>query len=72
MPIFPNHYAINFYIVGCRKQFARRILSQVPRVGDNLVFSDKRYAVSSAEWCLDDDATNNEYQALINIEMLEL
>ena len=69
MPMFPNHYAINFYIFGNKEQFSRRILSQVPSIGDILVFKDKRYQVKSLEWCLDDDATNGEYQALINIEI---
>ncbi|MDE0844283.1 MAG: hypothetical protein OSA85_09525 [Psychrobacter pacificensis] len=71
MPLFQNHFAINFYHKGVSKQFARRILSQVPSAGDKLVFNCKRYLVDSVEWCLDDDATNNEYQALINIEITE-
>ena len=72
MTIFPNHYAINFYIYGIKEQFSRRILSQVPSVGDVLVFDDKRYRIRSLEWCLDEDATNGEYQALINVEMRKL
>lgn len=72
MPIFPNHYAINFYIKGDGKQFSRRILSQVPSVGDTLVFRDRRYQVDSIEWCLDEDATNNEYQALVNIDIMDI
>lgn len=69
--IFPNHYAINFYIFRTKEQFSRRILSQVPSIGDILVFNNKRYRVHMLEWCLDDDATNNEYQALVNIEMIK-
>lgn len=69
MPIFPNHYAINFYIFQTKEQFGRRILSQVPSVGDVLVFKGERYKIKSLEWCLDEDATNGEYQALINIEI---
>lgn len=71
MSIFPNHYAINFYIFRTKEQFGRRILSQVPSIGDILVFKDKRYRVHALEWCLDEDATNKEYQALINIEMIK-
>lgn len=71
MPLFQNHFAINFYHKGVSKQFARRILSQVPRAGEKLVFNRTRYSVDSVEWCLDDDATNHEYQALINIEIIE-
>ena len=54
MPLFQNHFAINFYHKGVSKQFARRILSQVPRTGDKLVFNSNRYVVESVEWCLDD------------------
>lgn len=72
MPIFPNHYAVNFYIKGDAEQFSRRVLSQVPSTGDTLVFRDRRYQIHGIEWCLDDDATNNEYQALINIEIIDI
>lgn len=71
MPIFPNHYAVNFYIKNDAKQFGRRILSQVPSLGDTLVFNKQRYRIHSVEWCLDYNATNREYQALINIEMIK-
>lgn len=71
MTIFSQHYAINFYIFRRDGLFDRRILSQVPRVGDVLIFKDKRYIIHMLEWCLDEDATNNEYQALVNIELIK-
>ena len=71
MRVFPNHFAINFYIKGEAKQFDRRVLSQVPNMHDVLVFNDERYWVHSLEWCLDNDATNGDYQALVNIEMIK-
>ncbi len=71
MPIFPDHYAINLYIRNDVKRFSRRILSQVPSFGETLVFNKQRYRIHSVEWCLDYNATNREYQALINIEMIK-
>lgn len=65
MTMKPNHFAINYY--GVLGLFARRILTQVPSVGDKVVFNDERYNVTLVEWCLDEDATNYEYQALINV-----
>ena len=64
-----HKFAVNFYIAGEVNQFARRTLTQVPQIGDRCVFKDKRYEVLSVEWCLDEDATNYEYQARINIEL---
>lgn len=67
-----DKFAINFYIHGIVDQFARRILTQVPQIGDRCVFKEKRYEVSSVEWCLDEDATNFTHQARINIELKPL
>ena len=67
-----HKFAVNFYIDGEANQFARRLLTQVPQTGSRCVFKDKRYEVLSTEWCLDEDATNYEYQARINIELKPL
>lgn len=69
MTAFPNHYAINFYLWLEPKLFARRILSNVPTMGDFIIFNGVRYNIVKVEWCLDEDATNYEYQALINVEL---
>lgn len=68
----PDKFALNFYIVDQVPQFARRIMTQVPQIGSRCVFNDKRYEVISAEWCLDEGATNYEYQSRINIELKPL
>ncbi len=65
-------YAINFYLKNVQQQFARRILTQVPCRGDRVVFNNHRYSIDRVEWCLDDNATNGQYQSLINIELLDL
>ena len=65
MTMKPNHFAINYY--GVLGLFARRILTQAPSVGDKVVFNDEQYNVTLVEWCLDEDATNYEYQALVNV-----
>ncbi len=49
--------SVNFFIVGKGRQFARRSMYHVPRVGDVCVFCDLRYRVIRVEWCLDEDAT---------------
>ncbi|MDN8230583.1 hypothetical protein QZK09_17515 [Acinetobacter baumannii] len=67
--LHPEKFAINFFIVDQVPQFARRVMTQVPQVGSRCVFKDKRYEVLGVEWCLDEDATNFEYQARINIEL---
>lgn len=67
-----DKFAINFYIDDQPNQFARRILTQVPQIGSRCVFKEKRYEVLRVEWCLDEDATNYEYQARINIELKPL
>ncbi|HAV5374544.1 hypothetical protein RAN67_02350 [Acinetobacter baumannii] len=67
--LHPEKFAINFFIVDQVPQFARRVMTQVPQVGSRCVFKDKRYEVVGVEWCLDEDATNFEYQARINIEL---
>lgn len=67
--LHPDKFAINFFINGQPHQFARRILTQVPQVASRCIFKEKRYEVLSVEWCLDEDATNYEYQARINIEL---
>lgn len=71
MPIPQSLFAVNFYIKDKPNIFHRNILSQVPSKGDVCVFNDMRYTVWSAEWCLDDGATNHGYQALINIELVK-
>lgn len=70
--LHPDKFAINFYIYGSPHQFARRILTQVPQVSSRCVLKGKRYEVLDVEWCLDEDATNYEYQARINIELKPL
>ena len=67
--LHPDKFAINFFIDEQKNQFARRILTQVPQIGSRCVFKEQRYEVLSVEWCLDEDATNYEYQARINIEL---
>ncbi|WP_396231126.1 hypothetical protein [Acinetobacter baumannii] len=62
-------FAINFFIVDQVPQFARRIMTQVPQIGSRCVFKEKRFDIVGVEWCLDEDATNYEYQARINIEL---
>ena len=67
--LHPDKFAINFFIIDQPDQFARRILTQVPQVASRCIFKEKRYEVLCVEWCLDEDATNYEYQARINIEL---
>ena len=67
-----DKFSINFFIVGQVNQFAHRSLTQVPSVGHRCVFKEKRYEVVLVEWCLDEDATNFERQARINIELKPL
>lgn len=69
MQTISDKFSINFYLVNETNAFAYRTLTQVPSVGDRLVFKDIRYEVVCIEWCLDEDATNYNYQARINIEM---
>lgn len=69
--ILPSLFAVNFYIINQDGLFARRILCQVPSLENFVVLNDKRYKVHKAEWCLDDNATNHQYQALVNIELIK-
>lgn len=67
-----DKFSINFYLYDQADAFAYRSLTQVPSVGDHVVFKDKRYEVIKVEWCLDEDATNYQYQARINIDIKSL
>lgn len=72
MQTVSDKFSINFYLHDQTNAFAYRSLTQVPSVGDRVVFKDERYEVIKVEWCLDEDATNYQYQARINIDIKPL
>lgn len=63
-----NHQAtVNFFVFGKDKQFARRVMFHIPRIGDICVFMDVRYSVVRVEWCMDEDAT--VFGVRVNVEL---
>lgn len=72
MQTISDKFSINFYLVDQTNAFSYRTLTQVPSIGDRVVFNEERYEVVRIEWCLDEDATNYQYQARINIDIKPL
>lgn len=59
--------AVNFFLIGEKRQFAFRRMWHVPRIGDQCVFDDVRYRVENIEWCMDEGAT--EVGIRVNVEL---